>query len=57
MDNEKGLTGIEKCHALFSVFFMAAFYGMIPLGLEVDPNIMWSMIGIWFIYLCHASCQ
>lgn len=56
MNNKKGLTNCELCHTIWAIFFMFAFYGMIPIGLIEDPNLMFIMIGIFFVYAIHACC-
>lgn len=56
MSNKKGLTGTEKCNAVFAITMMFLFYCMIPLGLIQDPDLCFLMIVIFIIYITHACC-
>ena len=47
-------------YVIISIIFMLAFYGAIPLGIIIDPN-LFTIMSVWVIYvilsMITASCK
>ena len=56
MNNDMGLTCMEKVHLLFGITLCAIFYCAIPLGLVVQKEMFYIML-IYIVYIIHGCCQ
>ena len=56
MANDSGVTGGDIFYCLTSVFLGIAFYGAIPLGIMVGPE-LFGIMGVYFIYAIWSCCH
>jgi len=60
-NNKTGISGGDLVYMCFSIFMMLVFYAAIPLGLFIGDGELFSLMGVYIIYLiwscCHASTK